>query len=270
MDTVNWWDNKNNFSILVENGAAILDHYADPNIRIVSLGQSPAWFVKSAEKLAKKRNVKRKFDYIAYSNEHSQYRTDDMQSSDRTYTRGTRPKYENEIQRYRTYLCQKGFDPLSLIEYYKKTGQPTVLLEYVHSGDSLATFLAILFSWANQLGVANDLQKSLIVHTYAGPLETITLPELDIEIKCETKPTINNSPKIDFGSTESTKDRDRIVPKYPPPDWCNPPPSPEGDAKVLFRIRQQLDKTVKEYEMSRIADRGTPVNTNVSNPGLKF
>ena len=120
---------------------------------IICLGRSPKWFLNTA--LWMKDGIKN-YDFIAFSK--YWYRPDSREGAVRI---NKAAPTEKEVVAYRKYLSRKKVDPKTIVENYNKTGQKTVITDYIHSGKGACSFLEIMGEYAKDLGVLEEFSKSI-------------------------------------------------------------------------------------------------------------
>lgn len=133
---------------------------------ICCLGQSPAWVVKTAQLLD---SYPQRYTYIAFSG--SWFITKPRIKRSRSiFNEGnyalmhTRPT-KSQLSAYKAYLTRLGVSPTSIIERYKTHGRRTVIVEHIHDGNGLRSFLSILYGWAQHK--RKELQQAMVIYLIA-------------------------------------------------------------------------------------------------------
>lgn len=222
----NWHQSNENIRDLIKLANQLLVDFEGE--RIYGLGQSPAWIVKALELLIDKRGGSKSIGYIPFSGrfmEKEVKRRFDNNFSEIFCHVKKGPCFPNNqaINNYRHVLEQLGMDPISIIQAFKDKHQKTVLLEYIQSAESLASFMIILYEWAIELDKLEQLKECFVVCALAqdfNKLQLIHLPKVSLYMRrIQVKDTLI-IPLADGKDTGPQSDR--LVPKYSVQDWCNP------------------------------------------------
>ena len=249
-----WHKNPENFSKLVDLADLVMSF--KPNTRVFSLGQSPAWVVRTAEMLSDARDEERTFGYIAFSGRFlaSNNKKTGQHSPYDSYVLDSKERPENETK-YREYLTSIGMDPDTIISKAAE-GKKTVILEYTQSGESLASFVSVLYGWAKSEGKLKQLQESLDVCILAQDfcnLKNMNLIEQGISvdlsrIPVETSLIVPLANGEDIGPTS-----DRLVPRYAAWEW-GAPMNPLENAEHIHELNERLQATVVKKVSPDIAE----------------
>jgi hypothetical protein len=143
-----WWDSEENFDVIAEWSKQLLQAY--PHARIISVGQSSYWITKAAELMAAHRQEKNNtFHYCAFSGRFVNWEN----PADDTGHRRYKVKMDKslmaevraaEIAEYRAYLEERGCRPSEIVRAFKESGIPTVLVDWVDKGRTIASFISVL------------------------------------------------------------------------------------------------------------------------------
>ncbi len=120
---------------------------------IICLGRSPKWFLNTS--LWMMDGIK-DYKFVAFSK--SWYKPNWVGIMQRCPWDA--PSQEEEAA-YRKYLKRIKADPLSIVNNMKKTGKPTVITDYICTGKGVTSFLDVMSSYAEDLGVLEDFSKSI-------------------------------------------------------------------------------------------------------------
>ncbi|KIE06215.1 hypothetical protein NF27_BC00020 [Candidatus Jidaibacter acanthamoeba] len=237
-----WWQDDSNFDKIVEFASTILSTF--PSSRIFSLGQSPAWIVKASEMLAKARSEKGEFGYIPFSGSF----LDRQKEFSGNFYIGDRPFPNTELQEnYRKYLQGIGLSPQEII-IRAKEGSKTTILEYTNTGVSVASFALILFSWAKEEKIEQELMASLDIVTFARntlpPVTVLNISPLFMSISCtnlyaENALLVSLANGVDTGANS-----DRIVPHYSQSLWNLPPAPVVENIEHVKTLSDKLQQSV--------------------------
>ncbi|MDR3424603.1 MAG: hypothetical protein P4M13_05935 [Alphaproteobacteria bacterium] len=223
----------------------------NPNSRVFSLGQSPAWIVKALEKEAALKKLDYKTGYIPFSGSFF-LPADVLEQNKDLYCYSSWDGRTNLCERinrhrmdpYRKVLEKIGMSPESIIDHFTKNNATTTITEIMgQSGGGAASFLYVLFSWAKDDGAEASLREAVNVRLYNN--SQLDLPfSLRIEgfdpIPCNFHPIDS-----DLRDTlMNCRDNVRIVPYYPSEKWLKEPGSPEGDPRILQNTEEVLGEAV--------------------------
>ncbi len=237
-----WASDANNIYECIDMANSINSSY--PNEIIVSLGQSPSWIVNTIEKIRIHNNNLTPVKYIPFSG--SFFYTDSENAMTKLYQKTKQYPNNINIDSYRNLLTEISLDPLTICNNPNKT----IIIEHTKSGSGLASFLHVIFSWANDLGVMNGLEQKLHVIIFNSkdrkPLFNIHFQQ-DENIPPITCATIKVSPKFETqignGNGEETGEySDRLVPSYKSNRWGTELPPYPISSTMTNRISQEIDR----------------------------
>lgn len=218
-----------------------------PNNVIVSLGQSPAYIVKTADFLSKFKNKSsNEYKYLAFSGRFLSKHEKGRQFFLPSY-KGSIPTPE-QLNKYENYLKLLLLNPASIVSQFQKNKQPIVFVEYIQSGESLASFIYTLMSIAAREGVdLTQLKAAIIIHSFQ-PLINHGWPEIKQISAPPYSIKINNTQIVDndlmVGLANADQFNDRLVAHYSVDNWGKINPilfQPSQDANhILFSIIHQM------------------------------
>ena len=245
---------------LINHAKQLMQRFA--HYRIFSLGQSPAWLVKTIE-LLKGTDSHPSCGYIPFSSRFS-VALDEAQlhhrgisslqgflpaRSDQVFTESSDDAFpsvsyhyslfaDSSSHRYRIeapspenlcaywdHLTSIGMDPDTIIQK-AANGQPTVILEYTTTGKSLASFLFTIYGWAYCDNKLQQLQNSLFVCNLSCdscPIPSLTLVDIPITIHLLHHPMQRGLLLALANGIDHGPQSDRLVPSYPASHWLRPP-----------------------------------------------
>ncbi len=131
--------------------ASIYKKYKDQPI--ICLGRSPKWFLNAA--LWMKDGIN-DYKFVAFSK--YWYRPDPYEGVKRIEHAAPTPKEEIA---YEKYLKRMKKDPQSIVEHFEKTGEKTVITDYICSGKGACSFLDIMSKFAENAGILEQFSKSI-------------------------------------------------------------------------------------------------------------
>lgn len=250
-----WYENEANFEKCMSYAEEIIKQYR--NTRIFSLGQSPAWIVKTISLITNTTKDKIETGYIPFSGKFyeelgrgtgrfSFY--SDSNVSHYKLNSNQRPQHENH---YRQLLTTLELDPLSIIKKAAANQQKTVILEYTQSGESLASFLSVLFLWAKELNYQTLLRDALtimLLKQNGNALTTLYLPQENISIVCD-QIIVESSVIVPLANnTDTGANSDRLVAKHMFEEWDKTPILSMQHAENLAHINEKLTSVInKKY-----------------------
>lgn len=123
------------------------------NQPIICLGRSPKWFLNAA--LWMKDGID-DYKFVAFS---GFWFWPDYREGVRKLE--TKMPTEKEITKYRKYLKDQSVDPQAIVDNYKKTGQKTVITDFVSTGKGMTSFLDIMANYADDKGILEEFSKSI-------------------------------------------------------------------------------------------------------------
>jgi len=149
------------------------------------------------------------------------------------------------------YLKQMNVHPDQIILRHEKYGEKTVLIDFVSQGESLASFLDLLFSSVKK-EKQNALQQSLAVHAFYmvehknDAFKYLVLPGSSVIIDV----TLNCLPQEFIGNLANSDDfNDRLVPQFKHDQWGLIDPLAfniiSNAAYILFLVHEYLKKESK-------------------------
>ena len=231
-----------------------------PNERIFSLGQTPAWILKTIELQdeAKKREV----GYIPFSK--SLNCSLSKIGKDYCYMFDIDDNTRNLIAQYRKTLEKLGLSPEKIIES-GKNGINTVILEgIVERGGGIASFLYILTDWAKELNketemleylkiVGMDASKGIGSNLYDDDSKFL-YDNLIIKDKATSTKIKIDSEK--FCNTEALcrlsmfDDSNRLVAHYPPDAWGKEPVLLPDSQSLNAFMEQEISEAIKKERIT--------------------
>jgi hypothetical protein len=154
-----------------------------------------------------------------------------------------RPKAEKQ---YREFLASIGFSPEKIIERFKQDGIKTVLLEYTQRGESLASFLSIVFLWSKEQNMYEDLASALdvcILKQNFCDIQDIVLQDEGIVVPCANYRVSDHF----IVPLANGKDEGCDSPHYNESKFGIPPASlmPDNECtrfKIISKIRTEIQK----------------------------
>lgn len=120
---------------------------------IICLGRSPKWFLNTALWLKDGIND---YNFIAFSK--YWYRPDSIEGMHKIKPMAPTEKEETE---YWKYLKRKKADPETIVKHFEKTGQKTIITDYICSGKGACSFLDVLSHYAESQGLLERFSKSI-------------------------------------------------------------------------------------------------------------
>lgn len=248
-----WWHNEEHFKMIIATAHRLRNQF--PNDMLCSLGQSPAYYIKGVEILSQIEGSLPCIQYIPFSGSfleiitkiRNEWTFEEIQNPIARFTSYSEIPSQ-KIQSYRKILFDLNLNPLSIVTRYKNEKQRTIILEATDAGSGLASFLYILFSWAQEDKISDELKKSLgIVVLTPKPLQRIELPMLQIAIDVDLRIDKTNDLQ---GHLSNGMDKgafsDRLVPQYTPDDWGKPFKVNNDNIQHLKLIAKRLEETAKK------------------------
>ncbi|WCR59249.1 MAG: hypothetical protein PG978_000685 [Wolbachia endosymbiont of Ctenocephalides felis wCfeF] len=238
-----WWKEESNFSKIVEVAEDVLKSF--PNSRIYSLGQSSAWIVKASEILEKSCSKERQFGYIPFSGSFvEEYRTGYCCSKDRPFPN------KGAQANYRSLLKSIGLSPAEIVLQHTEKGSKTVILEYTNTGRSIASFVFVLFSWAQEEKIELDDALDIITFARYGslpPVKYINIYQADIYIRCSNIWTENDFLVALANGMDDGCNSDRLVPYYSHRSWHSLPEKLVGNEEHVATLTEKLESVIQKH-----------------------
>lgn len=123
------------------------------NNPIICLGRSPKWFLNAA--LWMKDGIPN-YDFVAFSG--FWFWPDRVEGMKKM--ENAQPT-EKEIAAYRKYLKRLGKTPQRIVEHFNRTGEKTVITDYISTGKGMTSFLEIMSDYADEKGILEQFAKSI-------------------------------------------------------------------------------------------------------------
>lgn len=220
---------------------------------ICALGQSPAYIVFAARiKEEIKGPSEPRFKHITFSGKWFR-RTGNVFEKNCKYPKG------EGLKLYLSYLQRTGLAPRDIVESYKATGFKTTITEYTLSGESLYSFLELLYDWATEEQVADNLKEALEVCMFQSNISeahyNVDNTEADFFGFKVVKHLLNQTDNIIMSQfSESDVTGDRLTYYHPYTKWVkwqenlNEELVVSENAKyVMFKIIQYLIELPDNY-----------------------
>ncbi len=144
--------------------------------QIICLGRSPKWFLNAAKWM---KDGIDDYKFVAFS---KYWFRPDYEEGAKKVDRWA--PTEKEEYSYKRYLKRIQADPQSIVNNYKKTGQKTIITDYIQTGKGVSSFLDLMGRYADELGILDEFANSIEIvgigsrefteEKYAGEYE---LPE---------------------------------------------------------------------------------------------
>jgi hypothetical protein len=152
--------------------------------------------------------------------------------------------------KYGAYLQRCGLDAQAIIERGKK-GQKTVFVDYAESGESLASFLFVLFETCADKQMVKEVKKHMQLavylrhHLQPPPLKSLCLPGfgkvmVDTLVVNEQQQQLVNVLTNTPNNGESAQHTARLVPYYPADKWPAWPDEQALDLALNGMVFQNL------------------------------
>lgn len=123
------------------------------NQPIICLGRSPKWFLNAA--LWMKDGID-DYKFVAFSKYwYRPHPADGVRKIDAF------APTEKEVVAYRKYLKRLSAAPQNIVDHYKKTGQKTVITDFIATGKGCTSFLDIMANYADDEGILEEFSKSI-------------------------------------------------------------------------------------------------------------
>ena len=152
-----WYLKEHAFEDILKLSSQLVQNYDPKESNIFGIGQSPAWIIEGAKILAPKN--KDSFSHIAFS---SRFLKRVYNNDSEVAVFEKLPNFPNAqaIQSYRNYLSKEFLDPQNIRLNFTEDGVKTVIMEYSETGEGLASFMAILCSWAQELKCLEEVHRN--------------------------------------------------------------------------------------------------------------
>ncbi len=170
---------------------------------IICLGRSPKWFLNAALWM---ENGINDYKFVAFSK--YWFRPDKREGI--LPIEGKGPT-EKEIKAYRKYLKEIKADPKTIVDHMEKTGQKTVITDYIYTGKGATSFLDVMANFADDLGILEKFAKSIEIvgigsteyMAHKMKVDEVSEPEVFMppklrEYRNNIKQTFHNMPQIMF------------------------------------------------------------------------
>ncbi len=170
-----------------------------PNHQKLSLGQSPAWLIKTMSLLGGNPDD---YKYVPFSGR---------------WTKGYRQNYPSAEQKkaYKEYLTRIGVSPSSISNLYEEEKKHTVLFETTHHGDGLKSFLGFMDMWRREEGIRDanwtKMFKVQVLYHHFG------IPKLGCTDYVINFSKVPQELFVDLANSDHL--RDRLVPRCHSWDW---------------------------------------------------
>lgn len=182
--------------------------------KIVSLGQSPAILVALASLMS---NTPDRYAGIAFSGTFFDYNKDSRKLKKRTDV----PTVPQRAA-YQAYLIANGFDPQSICNKFGKEN-PFVIVERANTGSGLASFLWMLFSWAEELNTQEALHDAVRIHFLSG------FSCINIHLFSDYRHSIQKIPPVIVQLSGCDNFKDRLLSSYYFHSWQEGIPAKFGE-----------------------------------------
>lgn len=200
----------------------------DPNARLVSLGQSPAWFVKCIQHTYPNKTT----ILLPFSSHFTKKAPENSQNNENNtskFTLNSNSEMEDAVkhqENFAKHLEKHNLLPNQIITE-GKNGKPTIVIDGVSSGTSLASFISIITALAQSQGCYEEMMQYLQFKVYV--LATTTLCKImSIQVECffgvntfTVDVPLHFVKLSDIGIVNglATTDVGRLVPSFPPAQW---------------------------------------------------
>ena len=245
-----WFAFPSNFQIIAQTAFNFLKTH--PDSRTFSLGQSPAWIVEAAKLI----DPKGEFGVIPFSGNYVIPQNDEKEENLIFKLSSFSPYTENtKIELYQKLLTDLHLSPEEIIDKFLNDKKPTNILEFTLTGGGLASFVYLLFKWAEKESQFDIFKEALRIVILDDCLEDsgskITINIEDVSIKCEHF-LVENIPGADLmwqlaNGVDTGSESDRLVPSYPHSIWENLPPILNENADHINNITALLKEAVTPY-----------------------
>jgi hypothetical protein len=248
-----WYSNPNNLRNCVYIAENLNNRFQ--NAQIYSLGQSPAWIVRTIGFFRENTAQQNSTHYIPFSGRTFEAKQKLFHPEGKYYTttyKRIQPINQKAEEQYRAELTKIGLSPKEIVA----NGKNIVLLEYTQTGESLASFLAILFSWAKEEGCFdefNRLFRVVLLQQYFCNLKTLVFDNMACRCEKQSVPTEMIVPMAN--GSHSGEFCDRLVPHHPYWEFENsltPLTNQATIAKVDQLIRPLVHRIKSRSSLSKL------------------
>lgn len=244
LNNIAWYEYDKAYAEVLALSQALLN--TQPNFArtiFVSLGQSPAWVVRGAKIIADRLygpdSYANNFRYLPFSYKFYGL-SKSVNEKENAYFVPELDFLPSKDQKtaYRKFLTQQSMDPISITSRFNNDGITTVLVEYVETGESLASFISILAAWSREQDNLKTLQKALKIVCLKGNSNRsstswsyLVLRNTDTDDRFKIT-WLDGKPYARHNVHEKRSilnllgrdhQEDRLVPYYPPALWGQKP-----------------------------------------------
>ncbi len=234
-----------------------------PKATICGLGQSPAYIIEALQRLDEIDGIKEQRAHrIAFSGR--------WFTSDGCLFNPLEEKPNTkQTTAYRKYLEKNGFDLAKIVERHQKTETKTIVIDYVQSGAALYSFLDVLFAWAEEYDLLEELQSAVQAHIFTlySPLpeQYNDLASLGFKVTVHPVTRKNTSRLIYCMCNSDSWYDDRLVPSFKYTQWNKVDPAkfkPSFNADLLrFMV---LDHVMQAHEKEKSNKTAQTAQTTLS------
>lgn len=127
------------------------------------------------------------------------------------------------VHNYRKRLKKRHLSPQQIIESHRRDQRPTVFIDYINSGNGLASFMHMMYDWARESGpdTLRHFLAATRVHTLKEQdkrgIEVMRFPDLGLSIEPTSQRISDNFAHYFADSRDDSPDR--LVGFYPPTEW---------------------------------------------------
>lgn len=253
-----WFILPDSLEELTKIAGALLKHMQGlhDKITICGLGQSPAWVIEAAGNLP--HDGIEFGDHIPFSGSliHCGYQSENPRYNEGIYCYNKPREKENvtreEIKAYRNTLDMLGLNPAKIAGVYRDEGMKLAIVDYISTGNGLASFLKIMFDWVNEFGevTQSSFKEALIVVDMIDKysmhkVRTVSLGKESIECK----PLIEESGflfKLGKGVDEGEAS-ERLVKSYKHTKWQDSPEFTIENPDFISFIKGQVALAAKSH-----------------------
>lgn len=244
-----WWQDESNFEKIKQIAGNI--SHSNPNSQICSLGQGPAWIVRTTELLADFNLIARQtFEYVPFSGSFEKDR--EIQNGSVTVFASQHYPSEEEEMNYRGLLGNLGLHPIDIASNYTAHGRKTVIVDFTSPERSVVLFVYILQNWAEEEDVdISDALKIVTITPRASsvrPIRAIFVDNGDFIVNVTNIEGDKEIMEKLVNGTGEGSNSDRFVPRYSTENEEQKSPGPVGlnshsVHEILERIGAYVIKT---------------------------